>query len=288
MNGFVIVDKPKGITSHDVVDEVRFYTSEQKVGHCGTLDPIATGVLVVALGEATKLTEYFLGCDKAYEVTALLGGVSDTYDALGKVEKFSDKKVPKSRIEDTLQVYFTGNISQVPPKYSALKIGGKKAYELARASKEFSLQPRRVRIENVEILDYEWPELKLRVSCGKGTYIRSLVHDLGQKLKCGAYMSELRRIRVAHFDISDAVSLGDLKLSFNEYLLPIKDVVSHLSRVSIDDREYARLKDGAIIPNNHGIMKDPVFAFYKGEIVGVLEFPQNGRLLKFRKKLNIF
>lgn len=288
MDGFLIVDKKQGITSHDVVAKIRKLQGQDKVGHCGTLDPIATGVLVVALGEATKITEYFLGCDKVYEVLATLGSISDTYDACGKVVPFLDKKPEKKRIQDILHVHFTGVISQVPPKYSALKISGKRAYDLARNGVEFSMQSRRVKVDSVKILNYKWPKLKLEIRCGKGTYIRSLVHDLGQKLGCGAYVSELRRTKVAHFDISDSVTLENLALDFENYVLPIRDAVMHLSRIVLRDDEYNLLKDGRLINNAHGVMSEPVFAFYDGQVVGILEFPNNGRLLKFRKKLNIF
>ncbi|MBU1992161.1 tRNA pseudouridine(55) synthase TruB [Patescibacteria group bacterium] len=285
MNGFIIIDKPKEFTSHDVVAKIRKFFDQKKVGHCGTLDPIATGVLVVALGEATKLVEYFLGCDKGYEAHAVLGSVSDTYDADGDVKKFSDKEPTEKEIETLLHKNFTGVIEQVPPKHSAVKIDGERAYDLARAGKEFSIKPRNVKIDFVEVAEYKYPDLKLKINCGKGTYIRSLIHDLGQMLKCGAYMKALRRTKIAHFGIADAITLDDLA---EKHVLPIRDAVSHLNRVSLTDAEYDRLKNGSIVKNTHGTMQAPVFGYYKEEVVGVLEFPQNGRLLKFHKKLNIF
>ncbi|MFH1720112.1 MAG: hypothetical protein ABH856_00680, partial [Patescibacteria group bacterium] len=174
---------------------------------------------------------------------------------------------------------------QVPPKHSAVKIDGERAYDLARAGKEFSIKPRNVKIDFVEVAEYKYPDLKLKINCGKGTYIRSLIHDLGQMLKCGAYMKALRRTKIAHFGIADAITLDDLA---EKHVLPIRDAVSHLNRVSLTDAEYDRLKNGSIVKNTHGTMQAPVFGYYKEEVVGVLEFPQNGRLLKFHKKLNIF
>jgi tRNA pseudouridine55 synthase len=284
MNGFVVIDKPKGITSHDVVSRLRRVFDQKKIGHCGTLDPIATGVLLVALGEATKLVEYFLNCDKVYEVTAELGKISDTFDSEGKMEDISSKVPSEKKIVEILNKNFIGEIEQVPPKFSALKIDGKRAYKLAREGKKFDMHARKIKIHRIEVLDYKYPFLKLKVHCGKGTYIRSLVHDLGQLLKVGAYMKELRRTQVARFDISQS---SDIE-SCEDSVIPMKEAVSHLNRILLMDREYARLKDGAIIQNEHKVLSEPVFAVFHDEVVGVLEFPQKGRLLKFHKKLNIF
>ncbi len=204
MDGFLLIDKEKGRTSFDVVRDVRRKTGERRVGHGGTLDPLATGLLIVAVGKATKLLSNFLGCEKEYEVRARFGFVSDSYDAEGKIEKMSDGKIPMNEIKKEILQNFLGKISQCPPKYSALKIKGKRAADIMRAGGDVELKPRNVLIKKFEILDYEWPEVSFRIECGSGTYVRSLVHDLGQKLGVGAYVTQLRRTKVGDFDVREA------------------------------------------------------------------------------------
>jgi tRNA pseudouridine55 synthase len=205
--GFLLIDKPKGITSHDVVDLVRKQTGERRVGHAGTLDPLATGLMIVAVGrENTKQLSRFLKMDKEYEAEIEFGKISKTFDAEGPVEKVeTSQRYPKSKeINVALRSKFTGEIFQTPPAFSAIKVKGKPAYKLARAGKDVKLEARKVVIHKIEILGYTCPILKLRILCSSGTYIRSIAHDLGQELGVGGYLKNLRRTGIGKYSVTDA------------------------------------------------------------------------------------
>ncbi|MFZ6015002.1 MAG: tRNA pseudouridine(55) synthase TruB [Patescibacteria group bacterium] len=210
----LLIDKPAGITSHDVVDRIRKIYSTRRVGHGGTLDPFATGLLIIGIGPATKKLHDIVGLDKTYEATATLGATSDTYDLTGLIAPTPDSKfqIPDLKnIEDVLK-NFQGVIDQKAPAYSAKKVGGKKLYELARAGQDVEhLRPtKKVDIAELVITDYNYPTLKFKVTCSSGTYIRSLAHDIGQELGCGAYLSELRRTRIGEYKLEDAKKLETL------------------------------------------------------------------------------
>ncbi|MDD2786099.1 MAG: tRNA pseudouridine(55) synthase TruB [Patescibacteria group bacterium] len=206
LSEILLIDKPAGITSHDVVDRVRRIYNTKKVGHAGTLDPFATGLLIVAVGKATKELSKYVGLDKTYEATARLGAISDTYDLTGQITNNQDI-VPrtKDQASDAL-LTFKGGYLQKAPAYSAKKVNGKKLYELARRGEDVeSLRPsKQVDISEIVLLDFNWPDVKFRVSCSSGTYIRSLAHDFGEILGCGAYLTELRRTKVGEFKVEDA------------------------------------------------------------------------------------
>jgi tRNA pseudouridine55 synthase len=207
---FIVMDKPKTWTSHDVVAKMRGLLKEKKIGHLGTLDPIATGVLVLAVGrEATKQVATLMKVDKEYEVELELGKVSDTYDADGKVESTGAdlSGLNESKIRLAL-ARFWGTTMQIPPAFSAKKINGKKAYELARAGKPVEIPAKEVSMQG-ELTEVALPMVKFKVTVSSGTYVRTLVHDLGQVLKCGAIMTDLRRTRVGHFQLSEAQTLED-------------------------------------------------------------------------------
>lgn len=212
INGILIVDKPIGITSHDVVDFIRRKFKIKKVGHAGTLDPLATGVLVVLLGRATKLSNQLLTRDKEYEVLMTLGKRTDTGDADGKVilegEDFS--KVTAEATKKILSK-FSGDLFQIPPMTSAIKYKGKKLYELARKGIEVERSPRPIKITGLEILSFNLPEVVLKVKCSKGTYVRVLCDDIGLALGCGAYVAKIRRTGSGEFSLIDAVEFGRLK-----------------------------------------------------------------------------
>ncbi len=212
MKGFLLIDKEKGMTSFDVIREVRRFFGEKRVGHAGTLDPLATGLLLVAVGrEYTRKLDQFLKSDKEYEVEAKFGYISDSYDADGRVrEADSSVTVSREAIERAIESSFLGRIQQVPPKYSALKIKGKRACDIVRQGGDVKLKPREIRIDEFRVLSFEWPKVKFCVKCGSGTYIRSLVHDLGQKLDCGAYVTALRRTKVGDYSVDDAKTLKEL------------------------------------------------------------------------------
>ncbi|MFH1218571.1 MAG: tRNA pseudouridine(55) synthase TruB [Candidatus Peregrinibacteria bacterium] len=206
MKGFYLIDKKKGVTSFDVVREIRRKTGEKRVGHAGTLDPLATGLLIVAVGrENTRELGKFLKSDKEYVVSAKFGSVSDTYDSEGKVEECDVlKKCSRKEVEELIEREFLGEIDQVPPKYSALKVGGRKACDVMRKGGDVELTSRKVKVYKFDVIEFKWPVVTFKVACGSGTYIRSLVHDLGQKLGCGAYVAELRRTKVGDYSVEDA------------------------------------------------------------------------------------
>jgi tRNA pseudouridine55 synthase len=191
MIGFLFIDKAKGEASFNGVTTLRKLLSQRRIGFAGTLDPLATGLMIYAIGDATKLLTYLDKSDKVYETVVHLGGVSSTYDAAGKVEVNAGCPEPTRRqIEKLLEDYFTGEIHQTPPVFSAIKVKGKPAYSYARKGKEIELKSRKVSIFEIEIVTYSWPLLRLRVHCSSGTYIRSIAHDLGKMLGCGGYVDE--------------------------------------------------------------------------------------------------
>lgn len=207
------VYKPAGPTSHDIVDIVRRITGEKRVGHAGTLDPFAEGILVVLVGrDATKRQKEFLMMDKEYRAKIHLGATSDTDDLTGEIRNSKHdirNKISKSKIQNILKS-FIGEIKQVPPAYSAIKLRGKKAYELARRGEKPELKPRNVKIYEIKLLDYTWPYLEIRVKCSSGTYIRALARDIGGQLGTGAYLDELVRTKIGNFVLQDSIPLKNL------------------------------------------------------------------------------
>ena len=206
-DGVLLVDKPKGLTSHDVVDHIRRHFGFKKVGHCGTLDPIATGLLVVVLGRATKLQSHLTADDKAYEGVMRLGVSTDSQDSDGKI--IAEKPVPPLTPADLEQVLtgFRGDIQQVPPMISAIKYKGQPLYKLARKGMTIERAPRAVHIYELRLLTFDSPNIGFRVQCTKGTYVRTLCSEIGDALGCGAHLAELRRTRSGQFDLKDAQPL---------------------------------------------------------------------------------
>lgn len=210
---FLLIDKPKRITSHDVVDKVREVTGEKKVGHGGTLDPNATGLLIIGIGRDStrKLGKVTKDTKKTYEAEIFLGEERDTDDAEGVIISRAKGFLPPGKNEiGKLLTSFIGEQTQIPPAYSALKIRGKKAYELARKGEKVSLKKRRIVIRSIELVDYEYPILKIKTTVSSGTYIRSLARDIGRKIGSGAYLKNLRRTKIGKFDVKDAVKLDNL------------------------------------------------------------------------------
>ncbi len=203
-SGFLLVDKPSGPTSHDIVDIARRALGTRKIGHAGTLDPFASGLLILAVGAATTSVSQFVGLEKSYEATLHFGARSDTMDRTGRIEPRSCAPVPREALEAAL-AKFRGEIDQTPPMYSAKKIGGKKLYELAREGKTVERKPVRVTIHELELVFYEWPVAMIRCRVSSGTYIRALADDIGEALGCGAYLEELRRTKIGDFRVEDAV-----------------------------------------------------------------------------------
>lgn len=209
--GFLLVEKPEGISSHDVIDYLRKVTEIKKIGHAGTLDPIATGLLIVGVGrEATKQISRFLKMDKEYEAVIRLGAVSDTFDREGKIEQKAISEIPsRERIEKAVK-NFIGRHKQTPPVFSAKKIKGKKLYELARKGEKPTPRPVEVEIYDIQILNYKWPLLEIKVHCSSGTYIRSLAYDIGEKLGVGGYLENLTRTRIGNFKLEKAKDLKEI------------------------------------------------------------------------------
>lgn len=211
-NGFILVDKPKGLTSHDVVDKLRKITKIKKIGHAGTLDPIASGLLILGIGKgATKNLNKFQKLNKEYIAKIKLGAISNTYDAEGKILEKKFKKIPSKSVIEKILKSFVGEIEQIPPLFSAKKIKGKRAYDLARKGIKFNLEPKKVKIYDIKILNYSFPYLKIKVTCSSGTYIRSLANDIGKKLGCGGYIQDLRRIKIGNFSVKNAVEIEKIK-----------------------------------------------------------------------------
>ncbi|HEX8600804.1 MAG TPA: tRNA pseudouridine(55) synthase TruB [Chloroflexia bacterium] len=216
MHGIFNIDKPQGMTSHDVVARVRRISGQRKAGHAGTLDPMATGVLPVVLGKATRLVEYLADADKAYRAALMLAATSDTYDREGQITPTPDALMPsREQVEAALE-QFRGEIDQVPPMHSAIKVGGKKLYELARAGIEVERQTRHVTIKKLELEVFNPPTLQIFVECSKGTYIRSLAYDIGSALGTGAYLHDLTRTQHGPFSIEGAITLEGLEAAFRE------------------------------------------------------------------------
>lgn len=249
-HGFLLIDKPAGVTSHDVVADVRRTLSETHVGHLGTLDPAATGLLVLAVGsKALKVVELFNSLPKEYDADVLFGAVSTTYDGDGVMEKIDPPKgweIPEQAVlQRTIADRFVGRFKQVPPAYSAVHIGGERAYRKAQQGRGVNIPPREVEIKECKILSYDYPRLSLHVACGSGTYIRSLANDLGQLLHCGAYLKGLRRTKVGAWSVADAAAKAVWAR-----VLPLKDVLLDLPRKELTKEEFTHLSFGRNIPGN--------------------------------------
>jgi tRNA pseudouridine55 synthase len=226
--GFLVVNKPVGITSHDVVDRIRQVLGMRKVGHLGTLDPLGTGVLVLAVGRATKSVKFFIDDDKDYRANILFGTITDTQDTDGKVLETRDYSgVTKEHIEEILKE-FTGKITQIPPMVSAKKINGKRLYKLHRKGIEVPREPKEIEIYRLVIEDFALPSATIFLSCSKGTYVRTLCADIGEKLGCGGCMSSLVRVRSGCFSLNDSYKLDEVEKMTQEQaaklILPIHDV----------------------------------------------------------------
>lgn len=270
-NGILNIDKPQGITSHDVVDVIRKIFPNMKVGHTGTLDPLATGVLPICIGKATKLSDELLSENKKYYVKMLLGVETDTYDITGKIVFANTLEYDDIYIKERIK-RFIGKQMQIPPKYSAIKVNGKKAYEYARKDEKVELKPR-----EIEIFDIDDIKVNLRkrqvsfvVSCTKGTYVRSLVHDIGIKLGCGATMIELRRLETGNFDIEDSIELYEfLKFDYLDMLdkiISIEELYKDSKKINLNDKEYDKFLNGMEIKTDipDGIVRVYLNLRYKG------------------------
>lgn len=280
--GFINVFKPRGITSHDVVSRLRKAIKIKQIGHTGTLDPLAEGVLPVAIGKATRLIEY-LDEGKGYIASIQFGKISDTYDIEGNVTHFSDKKVSEEDIKTAL-VKFTGEIEQIPPAYSAVHYNGKRLYELAREGKiPEDIPKRKVFVETITLISFNEKEqtAKIEVECSKGTYIRSIVHDLGQELGCGAVMSGLLRTKSGKFSIDNAAKLDDITdlTAAEKYLHNPVEVLSYKSyRLSAD--ELNKVKHGQSVITKDFDENETVCLVYNNKLCAIAQKSEDKLLTK--------
>lgn len=249
IHGIINVYKEKGFTSHDVVAKLRGIVGQKKIGHTGTLDPDATGVLPVCLGKATKLCDLLTDKNKTYEAVLLLGKTTDTQDITGEVlEEKSTEALTEEKVREAIEG-FIGDYEQIPPMYSALKVNGKKLYELAREGKVIERKARPVKILDIQILEIDLPKVRMEVSCSKGTYIRTLCHDIGKKLGCGGCMESLIRTRVSTFRIEDAKTLDEIETlkqegKLAELLVPIDAMFPFYPKITVKDDWKAFAKNG--------------------------------------------
>ena len=245
--GILLIDKPRGMTSHDVVDRVRRVAATRRVGHAGTLDPLADGLLVVAIGPATRVMQFLTGLDKTYVGLARLGAISSTYDAEGAVTEQTRPVPARSEPVEMAMRHQLGSLLQLPPPYSAVKVAGRKLYEYARQGEVVPQKPRHVHVQLFEALDYDPPHLRFIARVGSGTYIRSMVHDLGLALECGAYLEALRRTQVGSFSIDQAIPLERLinePALLGPNLLSLPEALAHLPRLTIHPEAEALVLHG--------------------------------------------
>jgi tRNA pseudouridine55 synthase len=281
ISGALVVDKPVGMTSHDVVQAIRNGTGLRRAGHTGTLDPRASGVLVILVGPAVRLSEYVSASDKRYQAIIRLGGSTDTFDAEGKVTLSKDPlNVTEEQFDKALQT-FVGEIEQTPPPYSAVKVQGRKAYEMARQGEEVDLTPRKITVHHLEILEWAPPEVVIDVHCSSGTYVRSLANDLGVMLGCGAYLVGLRRTKSGRFSLRDSVPLRKLQEAFTagnwyQYLIPAAEALGDWPAVELNPDEVEGVRHGHRVK----VVGDPTETKVRGvstqgELVALMEIVIN-------------
>ena len=277
ISGVLVVDKPVGMTSHDVVQAIRRGTNIRRAGHTGTLDPRASGVLVVLLGPAVRLSEYVSASDKRYQAVVRLGSSTDTYDSEGKTMTTSEIEISEDQFEEALQ-NFIGEIEQTPPPYSAVKVKGKKAYEMAREGEEVELQPRKIQVYSLELLEWDSPEAVVDVYCSSGTYVRSLAHDLGEALGSGAHLVGLRRTKSGRFSLRDAIPLRKLREAFDmgtwyQYLIPAAEALSDWPSMELTPEQIDEVRHGHRIPGEAPTEGDMIRAISEqGELVALMQY----------------
>lgn len=259
MDGVIIINKQKGFTSHDIVNAIRKKLDIKKVGHTGTLDPNATGVLPILVGKATKISKYLIEHDKTYIATIKLGEKTDTGDSEGQVieTKKVSENLEKEEIEQAL-TDFLGKQKQLPPMYSAIKINGKKLYEYAREGQEVKVEPRDIEIYKIKLLEYKNNKIKFEVECSKGTYIRTLCEDIANKLGTLGYMEELQRTKVNNFDIKDAISLEYLdKVTIKEKIISIEEIFKDKPNIDLNNGKLELFLNGVQLTHdlNNGLYR---------------------------------
>ena len=280
VSGVLVVDKPVGLTSHDVVQIIRRGTGIRRAGHTGTLDPRASGVLVVLIGPAVRLSEFVSAEDKRYQATIHLGSSTDTYDAEGVT---SQPEVPvdvsREAFTELLQ-QFIGEIEQIPPPYSAVKVQGERAYNMARRGEQVDLAPRIIHVHSLDLLEWAPPEVVIDVHCSSGTYVRSLAHDIGEQLGIGAHLVGLRRTRSGRFTLRDAVSLRRLREAFEQgtwaqHLIPAAEALADWPAVELDQAGLEKVRNGNPIPAEEGAKGLARAVSEQGDLVAIVELIGN-------------
>jgi tRNA pseudouridine55 synthase len=276
ISGVLVVDKPVGLTSHEVVQIIRHGTNIRRAGHTGTLDPRASGVLIVLIGPAVRLSEYVSASDKRYQAIIRLGATTDTFDADGRfTSKDETPVITEEQFETTLKT-FVGEIIQTPPPYSAVKVHGRPAYEMAREGEEVQLEPRKIQVYSLELLEWAPPEAVIDVYCSSGTYVRSLANDLGDKLGCGAYLTGLRRTKSGRFTLRDAVPLRKLREAFDagnwyQYVIPAAEALSDWPALELDNEKVEAVRHGHRVPAEAGATGMARGISEAGELIALLE-----------------
>ncbi|MFQ6069492.1 MAG: tRNA pseudouridine(55) synthase TruB [Candidatus Aminicenantales bacterium] len=290
MDGLILVDKPRNYTSHDIILKLRKILKTGKIGHFGTLDPLATGLLAVAVGKATKLFPFFSKADKYYEGKIRLGYATDTYDAEGKPIAPEKKKLPEENEVLKAMKKFEGETTQLPPPFSAKKFRGKPLYKLARNNRNTPLTPSRINVYFFRMKDYRPPFLDFEVKCSSGTYIRSLSHDLGQVLGCGAHLTKLRRLEIGSFHLREAHTLEEIEKwieeeKFENLLIPVEVLLTHLPKIILKESGSRLARNGNLIyPENilKVLIEDTPPGKEKEELFRL--FSEEGRLLALARK----
>lgn len=284
MFGLLNVHKPAGITSRDVVNRVQRLVKPHKAGHAGTLDPLATGVLVVCVGQATRLIEYVQRMPKRYIGTFLLGRQSETEDIEGTVVPLENAPVPSRAQIEAVIPSFVGRIQQMPPAYSALKVDGRRAYDIARKGGDVKLEARPIDVYSLSIVDYDYPTLTLDIRCGSGTYVRSLGRDIARAVGTEAVMSALVRSEIGPFAVDTALSYDAIdKASIAKSLRPAREAVADVPSITVDAAEIAELANGRRIANRHGHSAGEITAISEtGRLVALLSPQSDGRLQPVR------
>jgi tRNA pseudouridine55 synthase len=283
IHGLLVIDKPGGMTSRDVVNRAQgWFRRGTRIGHTGTLDPLATGVLVLCVGAATRLTELVQDMGKTYRAGLLLGTRSDTDDADGELTPVVGAVLPDEAAVVAELRAFVGEIDQVPPAYSAAKVAGRRACDLARRGQEVTLQPRKVRIDGIDVMAFAPPRVEIEVRCGKGTYIRSLARDLGGKLGCGAVVETLRRTRVGPFTVNEALTLDATPAVVRTRLLPMSAAVAELPVLHLSGQKLRQLTAGQMVTfNDTGAPSGVVAVFSEiGQLSAVAAWDATKRFLK--------
>lgn len=287
-SGILLIDKSTGISSGKCVYQARKKLGIKKIGHAGTLDPLATGLLPLLINKATRVSDFLMDEVKIYETLAFFGQKTDSQDITGEVLEKSSNTFEKKDLERAIKENFTGEILQTPPMYSALKHKGRKLYELAREGKTVERKQRKIKIYDFEILDFNFPYARLKITCSKGTYIRSLVNDLGENLKTFATVKELRRLKVGDFDVKDAIKIDDFeKMDTDQIikkLIPIDKALGQYEKIILDKSYYKQATNGMTMKVDFDKKVEGYLRVYvKDLFIGLGEYKNENKTLKIKK-----